>query len=82
MRGLNRHVLAGLGLPVRREGGVEILVEFSRGVVGHVEDRRLRKGHCERSDLDGTGQKAGEQHAGEGFHLFDSVVSRITLEIM
>ena len=72
MRGLHRHVLARLGLPMLRKGGVEILVEFSRGVVGDVEDRRLRKGHCERPDLDGTGHQASKQHAGEGFHVSHS----------
>ena len=35
-------VLARLGLPVLGEGGVEVLIELARRIVGDVEQRRLR----------------------------------------
>ena len=39
VRLLDRDVLAGLRLPVLGEGGVEVLVELARRVVGDVEQR-------------------------------------------
>jgi hypothetical protein len=41
VRGLDADGLARLGLPLRREGLVEVLVELACGVVGDVEQRGL-----------------------------------------
>ncbi len=43
MRGLDRHRFAGVLLPLRSEGGVEILIQFARRIVGYVEKRLVRE---------------------------------------
>ena len=42
---IDRYVLSGLRLPLRREGFIDLLIEFTCRVVRHVEQRRV----CRRS---------------------------------
>ena len=61
MRLLDGHRLAGLGLPLRGEGGVELLVEFARRIVGDVEEGRVGECEAEDTELDRARDKRAEQ---------------------
>src|SRR3546814_6513777 len=54
---LDRHALAGLGLPGLDEGLVDVLVELARRVVGDVQQRAVGKGRA-------GGQRSAERRVG------------------
>ena len=59
MRLLDGHGLAGVGLPLGGESGVEILVELAGRVIGDVEERGVGKCEAEDAELHCAGQQAG-----------------------
>mmetsp|Transcript_38549 Transcript_38549/g.63491 ORF Transcript_38549/g.63491 Transcript_38549/m.63491 type:complete len:347 (-) Transcript_38549:206-1246(-) len=66
VRGLDAQRLAGLGLPVLREGLVEILVELAGRVVGDVEQRGLGQGGKDGASGCKAERKGGEEAAHGG----------------
>ena len=61
---LDRHAVAGPGLVVPGEGGIEVLVELAGRIVGDVEQRELgRRGSAEAR---GEGDEGDESLAGHG----------------
>ena len=79
MRLLDGHSLAGLGLPLGGEGGVELLVELAGRVIGDVEDGRVGECESEDSELNGAGKKAGKKTFGKAG--WSSVCLRLMLTI-
>lgn len=50
MRLLDGEVFTGVGLPLLGEGFVEILVEFTGRIIGHVEQLGLRGGRANAAE--------------------------------
>ena len=70
VRLLDGHGLAGLRLPVLGEGLVELLVQLTGRIVGHVQQRRVggrgRQGPQQRRDGGGGGKGGASVQSGHG----------------
>ena len=70
---LDGEVLARLGLPIRRERLVDLLVQLARGIIGDVEElggvsaRRRAEGHPQH-EAEGQQHGKGVAKAGEAGH--------------
>jgi hypothetical protein len=72
--------VAGLGFPLFGEGGVDILVQLTGRIVGHVQQRNL----CRQSRCDGGNSKNSSSNNFFGQHLIPLVVkvSRLMLSLI
>jgi len=70
MRLPDRHVVARPGLVLARERGIEVLVQLTRRVVGHVQQRDVRRLCDGRTRQSGRDEGSGENRSERGRDLF------------
>ena len=68
MRLVDGDRLAGLLLVGGGEGGVDVLVEFARHIIGDVEQRGVGAGGNGADECDGCGKAGIGENTGEGGH--------------